>query len=239
VNANFELQQLRQRLLSAGYSDDEADDVCRYAAAEIGDGIADAVADALNEAEQAGLALGALDFMSELQAVPTGDIFQITTDSGRTDFSEPPFPMMSRLLRNAKVAKDGSRYKHIPIENKKAGMPSTSYQVAQDRQAQLEAAKQRLNDEIGKGIQSPDVSRPARAYADAYRQNRQPKHSERRSARSNDVSFKTVSSKQDPSTSWVLPPKEQDMTGTLMNINANLRSSIEEIVRQAIMKYQV
>ena len=116
-------------------------------------------------------------------------------------------------------------------------MPTSSYQASRDRQAELETAKQRLNDELNKGIKAPDVSKAAKAYADLYKQNRQPKGSERRSAKTGDVTFKTASSKQDPATSWVLPPKEQDMTGVLMDINANLRSTIEEIVRQAIMKY--
>lgn len=238
MNANQELHQLKQRLIAAGYSYDEADAICDYAAAEIGDGIADAVASALAEAEEAGLAIGALDFAAELQAVPTGDIFQITTDSGRTDFSEPPFPMLSRLLKNAKTAKDGSRYKHIPVTDRTNRMKS-SYEAVRDRQANLDLAKQKLNDDLSKGSGAPDVLAPARSYAEAFKQNRIPNRAERRQPRSGNVSIKTVSSKQDPSRQWVLPPKEHDMTGALMNINANLRATIEEIVRQTITKYGV
>lgn len=238
MNANQELYQLKQRLIAAGYSYDEADAICDYAAAEIGDGIADAVASALAEAEEAGLAIGALDFAAELQAIPTGDIFQITTDSGRTDFSEPPFPMLSRLLKNAKTAKDGSQYKHIPVADRPNRMKS-SYETIRDRQADLDLAKQRLNDDLSKGSGVSDVLAPARSYAEAYKLNRTPKRSERRLGQSGSVSIKTVSSKQDATRQWVLPPKDHDMTGALMNINANLRATIEEIVRQTISKYGV
>lgn len=236
MDANLELQRLKWNLVNSGYSEDEAHEIMDIAAIEISNSIADAVANALQQAEEMGISQKASDFLSQLGAVQTGNSFMIATDSGQTDFSEPPFPMLPRLLKNAKMAKDGSMYKRIPVRGKSA-VPKNSYQASQDRQSALDDAKQRIKDEVGKAIQSPNVNKAASSYAEAYRQNRVQKIDNQHSGSVGVPEIRTASSKQNPQTQWVMPGKDADFTGALMDINANLRATIEEIIRQITAKY--
>ena len=116
LDARSEISNLRQRLKMKNLSDAIVDSICTAASLDIGNATADILADAMSEAVQAGADVGSSEFISELQAVRSGPSFELTTSSGRTDFSEAPFPMLPRLLKNAKVAKDGSLYKVIPLK---------------------------------------------------------------------------------------------------------------------------
>ena len=73
----------------------------------------------MDEAKSEGIAKGVDDFVQQLRATRFGSDYKIVTDSGQTDFTVPPFPMLPKLLKNAKVAKDGSLYKVIPVKQKK------------------------------------------------------------------------------------------------------------------------
>ena len=240
MDTNIALQKLKFSLLSAGYESDDADDIVRQASVEISSAVADAVADALNQAEMSGLDMGAVDFAAELRAVSAGDNFTITTDSGLSDFSEPPFPMLSHLLRGGKVAKDGSVYRRIPIpKNRQSSRATTSYQANEQRSAMLQAAKDKLNDEI-LGNHIPDPTMAAKSYASAYQSTRPTKIRDRvRKTASGPVGIVTASSKQNPATQWVLPQKDHDMTGILADINANLRQTIDAIVANVLAEYGV
>ena len=237
MDANFEIQKLKLRLRSAGYTDSEVDSICDGVASEISSKMADAVAEALSEAEALGLEKKAYDFIAELTAIRTGNTFIIGTDSGRTDYSEPPFPMLSRLLKNPKVAKDGSLYKRIPMGKKRSA--TSSDQVQQDRQVMLEVAKNNFAGKQTNSTHTPDITGATSSYVNSYDDLRYKTDRNKSNQVKEDVTFKTASSKQNPQTQWVLPPKEQNMAGIIMNINANLQNALEEIVRQAIDKYEV
>lgn len=239
MDSNFELQRLIRTLVEMGYDRVDAADIARNAAVQISDQIADAVADALHRAEQAGVEMGAMDFAAELNAHQLGSSFAIDTDSGRTDFSEPPFPMLPHLLKAGKVAKDGSIYKRIPIPKNRPskGMGTSSTQAVEQRASELEIAKQKVNDEVLSQSIMPDPMTAAKSYADAYRSARQPKKDRTRTQATGPVDIVTASSKQNPATQWVLPAKDFDMTATLADINANLQQTIEEIIRSTIARY--
>ena len=70
------------------------------------------------EAKEIGDAKGLDNFVEQVTEIQIGSGFNIGTTSGKTDFTVPPFPMLPKLLKNAKVAKDGTLYKKIPMKQK-------------------------------------------------------------------------------------------------------------------------
>lgn len=111
-----EIIRLQMKMTMNGYTLEETN----YLINKIEEEVRISSYDLLNEALQKVKTQGASSdtFVEEVTAVRNGDSYRITTDSGRTDFSIPSFPMLPNLLKNAKVAKDGSRYKVIPIAEK-------------------------------------------------------------------------------------------------------------------------
>jgi len=86
------------------------------------------------------------DFVQQLRATRFGSDYKIVTNSGQTDFTVPPFPMLPKLLKNAKVAKDGSLYKVIPVKQnpkKKRAITTVDImrQINESRRASKEAKK--------------------------------------------------------------------------------------------------
>src|ERR1700677_3985521 len=125
INPKFEIERLKQTLKWKGLDDREADDISNLAAADVAEAISELTLNAMAEAIQLGEQLGIPDFSEQIRAVNTGNTVAILTDSGKTDFSWPAIEMLPHLLKNADIAKDGSRYKVIPIKPKsKIGMSS-------------------------------------------------------------------------------------------------------------------
>ena len=116
-------------------------------------------------------------------------------------------------------------------------MPTSSYNAAQNRQGKLEEARNQINEGINKTNDIKDVFAAATAYAASYKQHRTSIKDKQTGAKTSSTTIRTVSSKQDSRTQWVIPPKQHDMTGALLDINTNLRNTIDDIVRQITLKY--
>jgi hypothetical protein len=245
ANPKIEILMLRSSLLQKGIPEYRVNDICDQAASEMESDIMDAVSDAYEESVEHGVNLGAQNYMAELRPVHNGSTFRIISDSGRTDFSEPPFPMLSNLLKNAEMAKDGSLYKRIPVGKK---TPSSSGKrvafsvfdvIADINQRRAEIKEQRRAKRKDK-ISDPMIG--AQRLADAIAVSRQrnsgtvqPK-GVTSSYRAPEI--KTASSKQNPQQMWVRPARHLDMTGILMNINTMLENRIDSIIRSTIAKYE-
>lgn len=237
MDASYELNRLRQQLLSSDLTESEVESIIDVASAEISAATLDIVSSAIQEVEAAGMAQNATRFLDELEAIRYGNSFEIRTASGRTDFSNAPFPMLPSLLKNAKTAKDGSLYKVIPVKDQSKTAIS-SYQVDQSRQKKLESFRKQINEGIDSRRAGNDALTATEAYAVAYTQTRIEGRNIKRNERSlGPVNFKTASSKQDASSAWVMPPKEQDFTGILMDVNARIRQQIDEIITDVINRY--
>jgi hypothetical protein len=52
------------------------------------------------------------------------------------------------------------------------------------------------------------------------------------------VDFRTASEKQDPDTTWVIPAKEMDMTGYLMDMNKRIQDNIYQSVMFIVESYE-
>jgi hypothetical protein len=240
LDPNAEIARLRQRLRFKGLSDSVIDSICDEAAAEISATTADLLADAMNEAVNAGGDAMSIDFIDELRAKRFGPTFQITTDSGNTDFSQAPFPMLPRLLKNAKVAKDGSLYKVIPIKQK-AGeshphIAKTTEAAMQNINNARQAAKQATVEEH-RDHASVDTMKGMSTVA-AMQQISKVKSPKKHETNGPAINFRTASSKQDPNTQWVHPGRKADMTGALNNINANLQDAVDKAIDDIIRRLE-
>ncbi len=50
--------------------------------------------------------------------------------------------------------------------------------------------------------------------------------------------FRTVTEDMDPNTEWVIPAKEMDMTGFLMDVNRRMEDTIQEVVVYIVNSYE-
>ena len=244
LDARTEIDRLKQRLRMKNLSEVVIDDICDEVSREISMMTADILADAMNEAVNVGGDVGSTDMIEELRTVRTGPTFEIITDSGRTDFSEPPFPMLPRLLKNAKTAQDGSLYKVIPIKQK-----TTSNRVAVTTEAALEGinearriAKEQRDAENHnhRGSFTPDAMKGADTFSAMQSINRaRAKAPAKGSLGSGPViNFRTASSKQDPNTQWVMPGKMRNVGGELREINMNMQDDIDRTIEDVIRRHE-
>ena len=238
LDANAEIARLRQRLQLRNLSSDVIDSICDQAASEISMLTADLLADAMTMAVELGK--DSDDFISEIKAVRSSGSFSIGTESGRTDFSEAPFPMLPKLLKNAKVAKDGSLYKVIPMKNKtdNKSISNTVESAMVSIENARHLARNKANDDtVRSSNQSPDAMKGMGTIAAMQNIAKISKNRENSNKRQAVTSFRTASSKQDASTMWVNPGKEADMSGIIRNINDNLHDSIDIVISDVISKY--
>ena len=238
IDANSEISRLRQSLRFKNLPEAIIDSICDEAAIEISDITTDLLAGAMSEAVEAGQSTS---FVEEIRVTRNGSMFSITTQSGKTDFSEAPFPMLPKMLANAKVAKDGSLYKVIPLKQKTSAPGRTqifSEQALKDiENARRTAKSDRTNQ--NRGSSSPDAMKGMDTMAAMQVISKSRQKTEKVSNASvQHVDFKTVSSKQDANTQWVNPGKKEDMGPVLRSINANLHDAIDAAIMDVIRKHE-
>ena len=241
IDPNSEIDRLRQRLRFKNLPETIIDEICDEAARDISRTTSDLLADAMNEAVNAGGDIGSTDFLDEIRAVRSGNSYDVTTDSGRTDFSEAPFPMLPSLLKNAKVAKDGSLYKVIPMRRK--GIQQNSAKTTEAAYAKIESARRQAKEERGetnRGISSPDSMKGMDTIAamQAMSKSRQKTPKIREKSTEPAIDFRVASSKQDAASKWVHPGRKIDMSSALANINADLHDSIDRAIEEIIRSHE-
>lgn len=246
LNPQFEIDRLRQTLVFKGLSADEAKEISALAQNDIETAISSLVDSAVSQAAEAGLSIGAEEFVKEIKVVGSGGSVKISTVSGKTDFSLPPFPMLPRLLKNAKVAKDGSLYKVIPIGKKGQGGPKKRllnlFEVQRDMNSQqvsqVEQRKQILKEARSLTLTSGAGEFSGLAKARQLLANKREEEQMAAKQKDDNIEFRTASSKQDPSSSWVLPEKNMNMTFILDEINRKLEDDIQSAVLSIVRQYE-
>lgn len=213
---------MRLHLHSLGIGQLEADSYVSQAQEEIQANLSEIVANAVREAEQVGDQMEADEFLREIKLDVDSGYLQISTQSGKTDFSEPPYPMLPWLLKNPKVAKDGSLYKVIPI-----GASS-----GDQRQSTVKDIDAAINRMMSSNKMSDMASEMAANFGMGGNIIKSKEHTPKPAQ-----GFRVASSKQDAGTSWVKPAKDKDMTATLMDINSRLRQSIDSMVDNIVDRY--
>lgn len=210
VNVFLELERLKATLRSRGLEEGYIETIASKANDEISLALRDRLDNAMDLAIQSGVQKDSAEFINELR--PRPDAFMLETSSGITDFTEPPFPMLDRLLaKGAKPMKDGSGvYKVIPV-----GKPS-------------DKAKPPIHTNIFDAQKAISAER----YETAISQYNKiaPKNSK--------VNFRTATSKQNRATQWVLPEKPKDFTEDLAEINNLLGKEYDDLVLGIIRSYE-
>ena len=243
----MEIDKLRQRLRFKNLSETIVNDICSDAAREISSASTDMLADAMEEAVNAGASSKSVNFINELKVVDGGRGFGVGTDSGKHDFSEPPFPMLPKLLKNAKTAKDGSLYKVIPIRSK--GNAQSTGRIAVTTEAALKninearrVAKEERDarDEGFVGQLAPNALKGMSTFAALQAINEARKSFPTMTGKSTEpvMAFRTASSKQDASAKWVMPGRKVDMGNALHDINSRLQSSLDHVIEQVVRRYE-
>jgi hypothetical protein len=209
ANILFELQKLRLTLRNKGLDARAIETIVNKAGREISAVFEEQGESAMQLAVEAGVAQRSPEFINELQIDPTA--MEITTESGNTEFTDPPYPMLSRLLQNAKPMKDGSGvYKVIPVGASGDSRPKVSTNIY-DAVKKVSAERA----ENAKRQYSAIVPGGSRA-----------------------TQFRTATSKQDANTQWVKPAKTKDFTSDMQSINQELATTMDEKIRDILRSYE-
>jgi len=210
INIFLEIEKLKAILRNKGLDEDAVEQIAKKAEMEISVALQEKMNDAVDLAVQSGVQKDSSEFINELR--PRPGAFILETESGITDFSEPPFPMLDKLLANGvKPMKDGSGiYKVIPV-----GAPSKTPKTS-----------------IHANIFDAQKAIYAQRYEASVAQYNKVKPKESK------VNFRTATSKQNRATQWVLPEKEKDFTEDLQEINSMLQDEHDNIVKSIIQSYE-
>lgn len=244
LDANMELDRLRRSLEHKKLSREVIEEVISLAKGEISEAMSRILQDGLQEAIEAGEAVHSDAFIAELTAINVGNHFEIGTDSGKTDFTEPPWPMLPSLLKNAKTASDGSQYKVIPISQKDASKPSGPSKTTVDamralNQSMISSAKGKQARKHGErsGTQSIlEDSAHLAGYYGALKPNKPMRREKKPSTGA--VEFRVASSKHNPMTQWVHPGNKADMSEPLRKINADVQNKLAVAITEIVSKYE-
>ena len=239
LDATTELDRLKNSLRLKNMPEHMAQEICQEASAEISDMVIDLISDAMSNAVSAGADVDSSDFVREVMSVRRGQAFEIVTKSGRENFSEPAFPMLPKLLANAKVAKDGSLFKVIPLKQKSSSstLAVTTEEafknINNNREILKEQRRAKMKDNRTQSMNPFDgIDGIGPMLASS-----QGEAKKVREVQSGPTNFKTVSSKQNANTQWVKPGKDADLTDKLKDINSDLQHSIDMAIEQIVRKY--
>ena len=235
MSVYFEVERLRSSLRNIQMPDSEASQICGSATDDISQILLDIVSNAVSEAVDYAVELGADKFVDDIQVLPdAGGLYRISTHSGTADYSKPRQEMLPSLLKNAKTSSDGNRYKVIPMRGKETKVERSMFSALQERQDAIDTARTVLREQ---------AKNKKHAITDALGLNLSKQvaaakmGSSTSTQRSGEVEFRTASDKQDAGTSWVIPEKEADMTEYLQNLNNRILDTANGAIQDLMRSY--
>ena len=239
MSVQLEVERLRFSLSRSQLPNSDIQNICDAVAGDINEILLDIVSNAVSEAIDYALEIGANDFIDDVQVLPGADgLYRISTHSGMLDYSKESEQMLPKLLQNAETSKDGHRYKVIPIPKKEIKVEHSMFSVLQARQDAMDEARATLRQQAANrklGITEALRTNLSQQIAAAHTSRGASKGS------AGGVEFKTASDKQDPSKSWVIPEKDADMTDYVNSLNRRMadtaRSAIEELIGSYYTSY--
>lgn len=240
IDARFEIDKIKQILRQKNIPEYTIQDICGDIARDISSATADLLADAMIEAVNAGGEVSSAEFASEVLSMRNGHTFSVDTSSGKQDFSEPPFPMLPKLLKNAKISKEGEAYRVIPISNKSGPSSGVTTEAAIrniNQARQLAKDERDARDKGSKIATTPDPMAGMEILAAIQGAGRPSPQKRESKLKEGSITFRTASSKQDASVSWVMPAKNANLTDRLRDINNNLQDSIDRVILDIINRY--
>lgn len=250
LNPDAEINRFRSSLMAKGIDYEQIDMVVDAVSTDINEAILDVVASAMEDTAIYAADLGAEEFIEEMDLQEIGGSFQIVTISGKTDYSTPKTQMLPHLIKNGEIAEDGSKYKVIPMREGKKESGTIGKSIFESQQAlqkSIQMARESLRNGLRQG-QSPRATEMTQRFREIARQRvaarksfySLPKLSTGGTSTSPEPTpeFRTASSKQDPNTQWVIPARDLDMTGFLMDINKRIQDEIYHSVNTIISEYE-
>lgn len=251
IDPRMEIERLKSTLKIKGLDYSQAEEVGMYAQEDIDNAINELAQLAMEEAANAGMIMGATEFAEELQIVKLGGIPHIKTLSNQVDFTLPRREMLDDLLKNAKETADGTKYKIIPV-GAEGGQPTeenkrftTLMDVQQNINRQNFAAVQQRKRELKEarkmiftGSSSMTFTGLAKAQEFLGVHGGGVTQATPRHTMNVVPDFRTATSKQNPSTQWVLPERPMNMQLILADINRQLENDIQEAVRSIVRQYE-
>lgn len=235
----LDLERLRQALSRSQFSNIEIQYICDNAKGEIDEAILSIVSSAVGQAIDYAIDIGADEFVNDVQIVPESNgLYQISTHSGIMNYSKDKKEMLEHLLRNAKVSKDGSRYKVIPISQKETKVQHSMFSTLQVRQDAMDESRKALRQqanlrrEVMTDVLRTNLARQVSASQVVKNTLR---------TETGNKEFRTASDKQDPSAAWVIPKKEADMSDYIYELNQSIilqsRETIESLINYYYSSY--
>ena len=244
LNPDAEVNRLRNMLMSRNIDLNSVDTVCDAASSDINEAILTIVSDAMVQAAAYAAEIGADEFIDDIDLSENGGAYSIVTQSGNMDYSVPEIHNLPNLLKNGKMSKDGNIYKVIPLKDNDSDrkMGNSIFDDQQAIQSKIQAARESLRADLRLG-QSQRTSLMTQRFRNMIKQNMPARKSfynlDRPKSNSGATTkFATASSKQDPTTSWVIPAKDLDMTGYVMDVNNRMQQDIQDTVVDIINAYE-
>lgn len=216
------LSNLRFHLSTMDLTTDEIENLVNQARQEITEAVQTLIEEAVTKVVSYAEDKDATEFLKQIKLDSGTGYVQISTDSGLLDFSRPETPMLPWLLKNAKTSKDGSQYKVIPISKK-----DQNQKVIKNIEGGLKAIKNNNSMESIAANIASSFNSGATLISTGLEPN----------LNTGEQEFRTASSKQDPGSSWVRPPKDMDITGIVLEVNSHLNSEIQLLVDRIYYKY--
>lgn len=236
INPDTELDRLRWNLSGKAWTETEIDEIIGLVSEDINNVILDAVSNATSQAITHAEAIGAQDFIDDIDVIQEGSLYVITTKSGITDFTVQRVENLPNLLKNGKDMKGGGKYKVIPIREKRSRMGTSTFESMAQQDRDKQSARTALADDA-----SSNRSARATTMAQQFRQNLAKTIESRKKALPQEVGtpqFRTATSNQDPKKDWVIPEIDRDMTQYLIDLNDRIRDTVQESVTTIISFYQ-
>jgi len=235
MSVHLDIERLRFALSRNQVPNIEIQYICDNATGEINEALLSIVSGAVGEALDYAVNIGADGFIDDVQILPDSNgLYQISTHSGIMDYSKDKEEMLPHLLKNAKTAQDGSRYKVIPIPQKDTKVEHSMFSVLQSRQDAQDDARAALRDRVNnKRAGITDVLQANLAkQASAANTVRSTSH-----VKSGTVEFRTASDKQDASKAWVIPEKEADMSEYVQDLNRRILDQARDVIKSVVDSY--
>ena len=235
MSVHLDIERLRFALSRNQVPNIEIQYICDDAEGEINETLLSIVSNAVSEAIDHALDIGADGFIDDVQILPDSNgLYQISTHSGILNYSKPEKQMLSHLLKNAKTSQDGHKYKVIPISQNDTRVEQSMFSTLQARQDAMDDSRAALREQ---------ARNRKLGITEALRVNISKQTSAARTVRSGShaktgaVEFRTASDRQDPLKAWVIPEKEADMSDYIQELNNKIADQAREAIKQLIDSY--
>ena len=222
------IMSLRRTLSVKNKSDDRIDELVHRAENDLNIAILDIVTDGLQQVQQLAIEYGIDDFVENVDIQAVGGSFEIAITGGKTDFSTPKVEMLPSLLRTGKTSKKGVVYKVIPLPTIREYKTRSLSSVDMMRSRAEDIKRERIDNN-----RTLDTGRMTRDFAATVPRAKV----DVQVTAAVGKEYRTATSDQDPTTQWVKPARDINITNDLMDINSRMSAQITNVTQTIIHRY--